>query len=253
MATKNLKKQVDKINIFPARFLTHATVLIPYIGLVGCLITAVIRYPTQALNTECESPNYLPSLSTGIGQFQPQQIIWQLIVTMSATPRLLLPYILTQKYNAQFGIESKPPGISRLLTLANILFYCEIVSVLGLSYYTTSTNARRHQKCIITYLICNILLHPCHLILRRWRLSPMPSDEVEKWNSYRRHYTAFLTSTLLLTVFYCFHIFYCTPYMYTCFSICEYISITYIFLLSWMINQDGFEGFNLVLERVKLD
>lgn len=120
-------------------------VSLPFFSFIFCVVWSVLYFYERATATHCDVPNYLPSISAAIGNYQPQRFIWQCAILLQALPRLLV---------AQQYLNHNKSRVRRsrraLAYLAFILNLIEIIALVGLSLWNSSEFYGLH--CSIYYL-----------------------------------------------------------------------------------------------------
>lgn len=115
----------DKFSVF--------VVSLPLFSFIFCIIWSILYYFEQSTYTHCAVYNFLPSISSAIGNYQPQRIIWQLAIILHLIPRLIVAYIYYDNYNKI--IRRNRRLIAYFAVLLNVI---ENFALLGLSLWTSA-------------------------------------------------------------------------------------------------------------------
>lgn len=110
-----------------------AIVSLPFFSFIFCVIWSILYFFDRSTATHCGVPNYLPSISAAIGNYQPQRFVWQLAILLQALPRLLVAHQYIRHYN---GIIRR--NRRTLAYFACILNIIENIALVGLSLWTSS-------------------------------------------------------------------------------------------------------------------
>lgn len=110
-----------------------AVVSLPFFGFIFCVVWSVLYFYERSTATHCGVPNYLPSISAAIGNYQPQRFIWQVVILCQALPRLLVAHQYIQHYNSI--IRRSRRALAYVACMLNIV---ENVALVGLSLWTSS-------------------------------------------------------------------------------------------------------------------
>ena len=103
-----------------------------------CIITCIVNF-SDINNDFFQVPNYIPSISTSIGDFTPQKYIWRICIALHCFPRLLIALL----YYNYYRIKSDNPlstkfrflnGINSLLTIV------ENFALLVITYVSSREN-----------------------------------------------------------------------------------------------------------------
>lgn len=122
----------------PITKLGLCTVSLPLFAFIICVVMTMIKDFEKANNTHCKVRNVFPSISASIGNYEPQRTIWKTAIYFHAPLRFFIIYLRWEYYRS---IISKFCIIVVKLSVAlNII---ENLSLLGLTYWTSSHNYRK--------------------------------------------------------------------------------------------------------------
>lgn len=89
-----MTKSVDSGNLsIRLTYLSMITVGLPLSAFVFCIAASLVYHSKESTSTHCKVINYLPSVSTSIGNFAPQKYVWRVALGLHSTPRYLLAYL----------------------------------------------------------------------------------------------------------------------------------------------------------------
>lgn len=127
----------------------------PLIGFITCVLVTMIKDFEKANNTHCKVPNVFPSISASIGNYQPQITMWETAIYIHAPFRFFIIHLRYKYYRTV--IRNDLRVIVRLAVLLNII---ENLSLLGITYWTSSLYYRKYNTYITTML--NIIILETH-------------------------------------------------------------------------------------------
>lgn len=108
-------------------------VALPFFSFIFCVIWSLIYFFQRSTETHCHVPNYLPSISAAIGNYQPQRFVWQFAIILQVLPRLLVAFQYMQFYSVI--IKRNYQLYAYTACIFNIV---ENVALVGLSLWTSS-------------------------------------------------------------------------------------------------------------------
>ncbi|XP_037786126.1 post-GPI attachment to proteins factor 2-like [Penaeus monodon] len=80
----------DSVVRIPLRRLAVVTVSLPFGAFFLCIYLSLRHNFDLSTATHCGVPNYLPSISSAIGEFVPQRYIWRAAIAVHSAPRFLI-------------------------------------------------------------------------------------------------------------------------------------------------------------------
>lgn len=128
-------RYIFKISISKLCFFT---VSLPLFAFIICVMLTMFKDFEKANYTHCNVPNFIPSISASIGNYQPQSTIWQTAIFVHAIPRF---FIISLRWKYYYSvIDEDFLGLVNLAVFLNIL---ENLSLLGLTYWTSALFYRK--------------------------------------------------------------------------------------------------------------
>lgn len=110
-----------------------ATVSLPFLGFIFCVVWSVLYFYERSTATHCGVPNYLPSISAAIGNYQPQRFVWQTAILLHALPRFLIAHEYLRFNRSKIRRNRK--GLAYLAYILNVI---ENIVLVGLTLWTSS-------------------------------------------------------------------------------------------------------------------
>ncbi|XP_044255346.1 post-GPI attachment to proteins factor 2-like isoform X1 [Tribolium madens] len=189
------------------------TVGLPLFAFIFCIIYSVIFHFETATYTHCQVFNVLPSISAAIGNFSPQRQVWQMAIVLHAVPRFSIAFVYLQHHQNVLYQNDQWMG-----AVACVLNVVENISLIILSFWTSSQHYPVHEKAFITFILMSEFYMILIYILQR-RCKKRHKESL-KWK--KRLLITNISSILVAT--YCFlrHNSYCEPYVYSGFALAEY-------------------------------
>lgn len=108
-------------------------VSLPFVAFIFCVTWSVLYDFKRSTSTHCDVPNYLPSISAAIGNYQPQRFVWQLAILLQAFPRLLVAHQYMRHYTRIIRNSCR-----KLAYVACALNLIENFALIGLTLRTSS-------------------------------------------------------------------------------------------------------------------
>lgn len=115
------------------------TVSAPLYAFMSCVIITMYKDSENANKTHCNVPNMFPSISASIGNYEPQSTIWKTAIYVHAPLRFYM-VVLRWKYYRRAIKEN----LDIIVNIAVFLNVIENLSLLGLTYWTSSANYRKY-------------------------------------------------------------------------------------------------------------
>ncbi|KAG8177100.1 hypothetical protein JTE90_015244 [Oedothorax gibbosus] len=208
----------------------------PLLAFFSCVILSILRNFDEVTATHCQVQNYLPSISTAVGDTFPQKYIWRIGIALHCTPRFLVTLMYYKHFQNSFPINSRwQTSASAILIFQNL----EITSLVGLSYISSVEDFPVHQKLFVTFVISALvsmsLLYAVYAYASNNRLYGLLSNCHDNHTSPRLEMKSTRYKFILLNVnfaafclsvyFYVRHNWYCEPGMYTLFALAEYFVV----------------------------
>ena len=151
----------------PLSKLVVLTSIFPFCGFVFSVLYSLLYYFEESTFTHCKVSwksslrngifsrrnnfsvfvvsqvwNYLPSLSAAIGNYTTQYVVWCIFVTLHSPPRFLFALVYHRFYMRTLK-QDEQRYVAKLACLLNVL---ENISLLGLSYWTSSESYGIHTR-----------------------------------------------------------------------------------------------------------
>ncbi|XP_045516079.1 post-GPI attachment to proteins factor 2 [Pieris brassicae] len=206
----------------PITKLGLCTVSLPLFAFIVCVIITIIKDFDKANNTHCKVPNVFPSISASIGNYEPQRTIWKTAIYIHAPLRFFIIYLRWEYYRS---IISK--FCITVVKLSVALNLMENLSLLGLTYWTSSLNYPYHEACFKTFIGTSIFyMFFTSIMLTKYRrrpvVSPLETYSVKlKWRAFFTNVGSFAFAAY----FFLRHNRLCEPYVYSMFAFSEYIVV----------------------------
>lgn len=116
------------------------TVALPLIAFVFCVFYSIVYNFESTTFSHCQVFNFLPSISSAIGNFSPQKEVWQAAIALHAIPR----FCVAAAY-LQYHKEVLYPWAFFMSMVACILNITENFALIVLSFWTSSENYRKNK------------------------------------------------------------------------------------------------------------
>ncbi|KAK7075551.1 Post-GPI attachment to proteins factor 2 [Halocaridina rubra] len=173
--------------------------------------------------THCGVPNYLPSISSAIGEFVPQRYIWRTAIALHSAPRFLLAAMYNSFMRRVLPNFGSYQGLIKLNTTFNVV---ENVALLGLSFISSKENYTLHKVFFIVFMVCSELYMVLTCLLLKDNKSRLTSP-LERLAYVKKKQLMFanLTSFFVALYFFYRHNSYCEPGMYSIFAFLEYLVV----------------------------
>lgn len=108
-------------------------VSLPFVAFIFCITWSILYYFKRSTSTHCDVPNYLPSISAAIGNYQPQRFVWQMAILLQAFPRMLVAHQYVRHYTRIIRSSYR-----KLAYVACALNSIENFALIGLSLRTST-------------------------------------------------------------------------------------------------------------------
>ncbi|XP_011186766.1 post-GPI attachment to proteins factor 2 [Zeugodacus cucurbitae] len=198
-----------------------AVVSLPLGSFAFCVIWSLIFEFDRSTSTHCDVPNYLPSISAAIGNYEPQKTVWRLAITMQLPFRIAVVKMYMQYYKDTIRRNRRVYAI-----IACLLNMVENFALLSLSLWTSLDNYPIHRNSFVVFIACSeMYMLLSYFLNKNGRKVPLLQME-EKSLLYKRN--LFITNvTAFVLAGYCFlrHNSSCEPGVYTFFALFEYIVV----------------------------
>ncbi|KAL0162436.1 hypothetical protein M9458_041832 [Cirrhinus mrigala] len=125
----------------PFTRLAVITVCLPLLGLIACVVLALLYHYNDATYTHCQVPNYLPSISAAIS-LTPERYIWRFSIGLHSAPRFLVAAAYLSFYRGRFSRRLKEQ------LLSGITFLLALSENVGLLLLTYVSSTETYSKCL---------------------------------------------------------------------------------------------------------
>ncbi|XP_053671400.1 post-GPI attachment to proteins factor 2 [Anopheles nili] len=210
---------------FRVRFskLAVATVVLPVVGFLFCVIWSLLYNFNQANATHCMVYNFLPSLSAAIGNYQPQRFVWQLSVLSHAPFRYAIAFLYKNHHQTLLARKHR----KEWAYLSCVLNIIELCSLVGLSLWTSSSNYEIHKLCFSAFVISSIIYMQVVVIINRLTRAEdlLTLADRKSLRLKRRLLVVNVVSILFAVYFFVRHNNHCEPGVYSLFAFSEYVFV----------------------------
>ncbi|XP_037959831.1 post-GPI attachment to proteins factor 2-like isoform X2 [Teleopsis dalmanni] len=175
-----------------------AVVSLPLGSFTFCVIWSLLFEFRRSTYTHCDVPNFLPSISAAIGNYNPQRTVWRVAICLHLPARLAVAKIYWKYYQTAIRKNRRILG-----TVACLLNVIENFALLSLSLWTSSDNYKIHRNSFVAFILCSELyMLISYFLNKNGRRGPLIPIE-EKALKYKRN--LFITNlTAFLLAGYCF-------------------------------------------------
>ncbi|KAG7159563.1 post-GPI attachment to proteins factor 2-like isoform X2 [Homarus americanus] len=203
--------------------LAVVTVSLPLGAFFLCIYLSLRFNFDLSTATHCGVPNYLPSISSAIGEFVPQRYIWRAAIAVHCAPRFLVASMYYSFMNRILPNVAFYRNAVKVTTLLNVV---ENVALLSLSFVSSKENYDVHKVSFILFMVCSELymVLTCLLLKDNARRFTTPLERLA-FVKKKQLMTANLASFVIALYFFYRHNKYCEPGMYSVFAFMEYIVV----------------------------
>lgn len=242
-ATEAAKEEAKIIFNSSLSNLVAANAIGAVLGLWLCFSMGILYYFPEVTATLCDKDNVgwntrpyniLPSISSTIGDVEVkfQQHMWSFTVLMFVTGRIFCGYLF---YKLREG--NGQDGTNRVRF---VLFEIEQFSLIGLTIIKSTENFFWHRNYFAAFWLASIIGMPVTLRLREAR--------ADIYAKRRIIFIIHFSSSLMCALFYYLHNTMCEDYIYSVFSIFEYVLVlSNIFF--HLVEIPEFKNVSLVVVR----
>lgn len=170
----------------------------------------------RANRTHCGVVNVLPSVSACISHFYPQSTIWRFCIGLDSFPRYAIALIYHRAYYSAITRDGLLPR------LALVVHLIELTALVMLSFVSSVENFPVHKMSFVVFIAASSV-YMLVTILIHW---PLKRYRERRALELKLKVFAFYSCSFLASLyFYVRHNSYCEPYVYSLFSLCEYLTI----------------------------
>lgn len=199
--------------------------VLPVFAFFSCVFLTIYKDSKVATKTHCRVANVFPSISTAIGDFYPQSTIWRMCIALDSFPRYLLSLVqykcffksreLISTQNSQFFIK-----FVRIAYVFNII---EITSLSMLTFISSKEYHFGHAVSFSIFLACSTIYMCMICICYKW--VKCGEHDLKSFKLKRNLLIVYISSVIAALYFYVRHNTYCEPYVFSGFSLCEYVTV----------------------------
>ncbi|XP_025412546.1 post-GPI attachment to proteins factor 2 isoform X2 [Sipha flava] len=192
---------------------------------VFCVLWTIFFNLEDATSTHCgyRVKNYLPTISTAVGNYPVQRFIWTSVIIAHTPIRLIVIGIYYQYYT-----NIIKPSLYWCVVLLRFLSTAEICSLIVLSIFTSSNYYSIHEKsfgCFICSSELNMLISS--ILLKEGRMTKTVMTKLEVHSLKCKIYCTIFNMISFTIAGYCFlrHNAYCESGVYSVFALFEYFIV----------------------------
>lgn len=192
-----------------------------------CVFLSIYKDFELANHTHCRVPNILPSISSCISNFYPQNTLWRLSIGIDSFPRYLIAIIYFNKYySLRQSLAQNKSVYNFLIKLAFIFHIIELTSLLVLTYVSSVEIFSVHMMSFVVFLFTSSVYMLLTILTYYLTSNGQLSQRDEYSKKLKISIFLFYQSSLLASLyFYIRHNLKCEPYIYSYFSLCEYLTV----------------------------
>lgn len=206
--------------------LGYITMALPALATVFAVAYSVLFDFYGSTATHCNVANVLPSVSAAIAR-SPQQYIWRIFISLHAAPRFMYA-VAYYGWHKQIDIGSRQTSYLFLVKIAVTLHILENLMLVLLTCISSNDNKDIHENSFIAFIVFSWMYMLLTIGLCKWtRKSSVRIQKVDHASyRYKRLFAGCNISAFTAAVYLYFrHNWYCEPYIYSMFALCEYITI----------------------------
>ncbi|KAL4230314.1 Post-GPI attachment to proteins factor 2 [Mactra antiquata] len=200
---------------------------LPFVAVVISVVYSLLYDFHGSTATHCKVNNILPSISAAIGR-TPQRYIWRILISLHAAPRFIIAAAY-YGWHKQVHVGSNQTTYLFLVKVAVFLHVLENFMLVLLTCVSSNENKDIHENSFILFIITSWAYMLLTIGLCKWaRKHSSERNRKIDTESYRlKKIYAFINiiSFSLATYLYFRHNWYCEPYVYSWFGVCEYITV----------------------------
>jgi len=204
--------------------LVAGTLALPLFAFISCVIYSLTFDFDYKGSTHCEVDEFLPSLSSVIGDNIPQKYVWNICIAIHSAPRFLFAALNRNILQERLNCCGAWTPLIKLNYLCNVL---ENICLVGLSFVASTEIFIIHKICFITFLATYMgsLVITAGLLLPRCGYQAKNRAEQKSYRYKRFILKASFVCLIAAGYFYYRHNEYCEPYVYSFFGLFEYLVI----------------------------
>lgn len=207
----------------PYFYIMVVTASMPIVALLLSVTLGVYLHFDETTSTHCKVPNFVPSISSVVGGVTPERYIWRICIAIFSFPRLFDSLLCFNLLSRGIGENDHFRYWGNYLLF--VLHFVHYFSLFGLSFVSSTENFTVHRNCFIGFIVSSMLYMV--LFLPLFKMARQPPTYRDKISFRLRlgfaiaHFCIFFLSLYL----YWRHNTFCEPYMYSWYSLCEYLVV----------------------------
>jgi hypothetical protein len=213
------------------------------------VVLSIVKDFRLANRTHCHVFNIFPSISSCISALYPQNTIWRICIGIDSFPRYCIAFVYYKKYYALKAQHMRYQSCYEKFVQAIMAVHAiELTSLLTLTYISSMEIFHAHALSFITFLGSSILYMILTIGTYYWpRHSASGLTKKERQSKSLKGCTLifYLATCVGSLYFYYRHNRYCEPYVYSLFSLCEYLTVLtniyYHSLIIFDLDMDSFK------------
>jgi hypothetical protein len=202
---------------------------LPLLAFLACVFLSIIKDFKLANRTHCRVFNVFPSISSCISEFYPQNTIWRICIAIDSFPRYCIAYVYYKRYYALKLVQLKHQSLYSIFAkFIMVIHVIELSSLLILTYISSMEIFYVHAVSFITFLIASIFYMLSTIGTYYWprkSTNGLTKKEMHSKSLKLRIFSFYILYCFCSMYFYYRHNRYCEPFVYSLFSLSEYLLI----------------------------
>lgn len=195
-----------------------------------CIFLSIFKDFDLANKTHCGVFNFLPSISACISHFYPQNTLWRICIGIDSFPRYLISFVYYKKYYKAKAHLMKNANLYVLVVKTAFIFHnIELTSLLILTYVSSVEIFFIHMISFIMFLLTSSFYMLICIGTFYWPREKnsnfLTIQEKKSLNLKIITFFVYLSCFLFSLYFYIRHNRYCEPFVYSLFSLMEYLTV----------------------------
>jgi len=210
----------------PGLYIVLYGCIVPTVACVACILCSMWLHFELSTRTHCRVRNYLPSISSAIGGYTPQRYIWRIAIALHIAPRVVVSILYYNFYTHSTLNHHTPGWVQPLAGAAALLHFLENMSLLTLSYVSSTENYDIHEGSFYLFIGFSQLYMIITLVL--FNTTNSQTWTMQAYKSFRAKVGLWLFNLACLLgagYFFFRHNSHCEPGVYTLFALCEYLVV----------------------------
>ena len=202
----------------------HIAVCLPLFSLTLCILLSIHLHWESSTATHCRVPNYLPSISAAVGNYEPEKYVWRIGIALHSFLRIVIATVYLEFY--QEAIALCHAYFRRLVELNFALSVIENLCLLFITYVSSVENYEFHKYSFGGFIFSSLIYQATTCFL--FRQLGNVSYSAKNYYSLKRKLLLFVGN--LFSFFVCIYFFwrhnkYCEPGVYSLFALFEYLVV----------------------------